>query len=126
MQQSYKAALFAALIFPGSGHLLLKHYPAGLLFAGTSLACLGVLIFRAMEIAQVISDKILSGEIPLDIQRLGAEISTQSSADGSTLSSIATWILVFCWVAGTADAFRLGRRLDRDRAAENSTARTNQ
>ena len=38
MQQSYKAALFAALVFPGSGHLLLKHFPAGILFAGTTLA----------------------------------------------------------------------------------------
>jgi hypothetical protein len=126
MQQSYKAALFAALIFPGSGHLLLKHYPAGLLFAGTSLACLGALIFRAIEIAQVISDKILSGEIPLDIQRLSAEIGAQSAADGSTLASVATWVLVFCWVASAVDAFRIGRRLDQASAAKNSTGSTNQ
>jgi hypothetical protein len=113
MQQSYKAALFAALVFPGSGHLLLKHYRTGLLFVGSSLACLGVLIFRAMEVAQVISDKILSGDLPLDMQRLSAEISAQSDAAGSSLVSVATWVLLCCWIVSTIDAFRLGRRRDR-------------
>jgi hypothetical protein len=113
MQQSYKAALFAALVFPGSGHLLLKHFPAGILFAGTTLACLVALVARAMEIAQVISERILNGEIALDLQHLSAEISAQSAADGSTVTSVATWLLVFCWIASSVDAFRLGRRLDR-------------
>lgn len=122
MRQSYKAALLAALVFPGSGHLLLKHFPAGILFAGTSLACLVVLVARAMEIAQVISEQILNGEIALDMQHLSAEISAQSAADGSTMASVATWVLVFCWVASCVDAFRLGRRLDRASVEKTSTA----
>ncbi len=113
MKHSYKAALFSALIYPGSGHLLLKHYPMGILFAGTASACLIALVARAFDIAQTISDKLLSGEIPLDATRLSEAISNQSAAAGSTLTSIATWLLVACWIISSADAFRLGRRLER-------------
>ena len=113
MKQSYKAALFSALVYPGSGHLVLKQYPMGLLLAGTATACLGALVYRAFAIAGAISDKILSGDIPLDIVRINDEISMQMAAGSSTMITIATWLLVFCWLAGTADAFRLGRRQDR-------------
>jgi len=120
MKKSYKAALFSALIFPGSGHFLLKHYAPGLLFAGTATACICILLLRAMTIAQTISDQILNGDIPLDIARISTEVSTQSAAAGSTTISIATWLLVFCWFAGTADAFRLGRQ--RDQAEQNDVS----
>ncbi len=112
MKQSYKAALFSLLLYPGSGHLLLNRYPMGLLIAGTATACLGILVFSAISIAQTISDKILSGELALDSAQIGAEISVQTATDGSAITTIATWLLVFCWLAGTADAFRLGHRLD--------------
>lgn len=118
MKKSYKAALFSALIFPGSGHFLLKQYPLGLLFAGTATGCICVLVFRAIAIAQTISDQMLSGEIPLDIAHISNEISTQSAAAGSTTVTIATWVLIFCWLAGTADAFRLGRQRDRAEQAD--------
>jgi len=124
MKQSYKAALFSALVYPGSGHLLLKQYPMGLLLAGTATSCLGVLVFRAFAIAGEISDRILTGEIPLDIARINDEISIQIAAGGSTMVTIATWLLVACWLAGTADAFRLGRRRDRADNADNAPGQT--
>ena len=112
MKKSFKAALFSALIFPGSGHILLKQYPLGFLIAGAASACICALIFRAIAIAQTISDQLLSGEIPLDVARITSEISIQSEAAGSTTMTIATWMLIFCWLVGTADAFRLGRQCD--------------
>jgi hypothetical protein len=122
MKKSYKAALFSALIFPGSGHFLLKQYPLGFLFAGTATGCIGVLVFRAIAIAQTISDQILSGEIPLDIVHISNEISIQSTAAGSTTVTIATWVLIFCWLAGTADSFRLGRQRDQSEQADAQTS----
>jgi hypothetical protein len=112
MKQSHKAALFSALIFPGSGHFLLKRYSTGILLACTALGCLGVLVNRALVIAQTITDKILSGEIPLDGDHLSAAISAQSAANDSPATSIATWLLVAVWVLGSIDAWRLGRRED--------------
>jgi hypothetical protein len=124
MKQSYKAALFSALVYPGSGHLMLKLYPMGLLLAGTATGCLGVLVFRAFAIAGAISDRILMGEIPLDIARINEEISMQIAAGGSIMVTIATWLLVICWVAGTADAFRLGRLRDRADTADTAPDQT--
>lgn len=124
MKQSYKAALFSALVYPGSGHLMLKQYPMGLLLAGTATGCLGVLVFRAVAIAGTISDRILMGDIPLDIVRINEEISMQIAAGGSIMVTIATWLLVICWVAGTADAFRLGRLRDRADTADTAPGQT--
>lgn len=122
MKQSYKAALFAALVYPGAGHLLLKHYPMGLLLAGTATGCLGALVYRAFAIAGAIADRILLGEIPLDYFRIREEIYMQLAAGGSTMVTVAVWLLVFCWLGGTADAFRLGRRRDRADNNDNTPA----
>jgi hypothetical protein len=113
MKQSNKAALLSLLVFPGSGHFLQKHYLTGSLLAGTVIACLGVLVTAAIATANNISDKILSGEIPLDIVHIQEAISAQSAANTSPTASIATWLLGACWLFSTVDAWRLGRRADR-------------
>jgi hypothetical protein len=113
MKQSNKAALFSLLVFPGSGHFLQKHYLTGSLLVCTVIACLGVLVTRAIATANSISDKILSGEIPLDIGHIQEAISAQSAANTSPAASIATWLLGACWLFSTVDAWRLGRRADR-------------
>jgi hypothetical protein len=109
--------LYSALIFPGGGHFLLKRYAMGVVYATIATACLGALLVRAMEIAQGISERILSGEIPLDIAQIRAEISFQALADGSPTVTVATWLLVGCWIVAGVDAFRLGRLRDQAAAA---------
>ncbi len=113
MKLSSKAALFSLLVFPGSGQFLQKRYLAGCLVAGTVIACLGLLVTRAVATANSISDKIQSGELPLDIERIRADISAQSAADGSSMVSIASWLLLACWLLSAADAWRFGRRAER-------------
>ena len=115
MKLAYKALLYSALIYPGSGHFLLKRYAMGALYATIATVCLWVLLARAMEVALSISERIANGEIPLDIAQIRAEISFQALADGSPMISVATWLLVGCWIVASVDAFRLGRQ--RDRAA---------
>ena len=110
MTPSSKAALISALVFPGGGHFYLKKHIAGALLAGISLVCVYLLISTAMEAAQVISLKLQSGEIPLDIARIRAEIVKQSAVSGSTTTAIATWLLGICWLVGIVDSFRLGRK----------------
>jgi hypothetical protein len=114
MKTSYKAVLYSALIFPGSGHFLLRRYLPGCLFAGTGFACLVVLVARAVDAAQKVSDQILMGEIPLDIARIQEAVVTQAAAAESQTTAVATWLLVACWVIAAIDAWRLGRRAERD------------
>jgi len=121
MKLACKAVLYSTLIYPGGGHFLLKHYALGTVYAAIATAALSTLIFRAMEIAQAISERILSGEIPFDIDRIQAEISMQALTDGSPMASAASWLLVVCWVVAGADAFRLGRQRDRSASGGNST-----
>ena len=113
MKHSHKAALFSLLVFPGSGHFLQKHYLTGSLLAGTVIACLGVLVTGAIDTANSISDKILSGEIPLAIGTIQEASSAQAAANPSPAGSIASWLLVACWLFSAVDSWRLGRRADR-------------
>lgn len=113
MKESHRAALFSAAIFPGSGHIVLRRYPAGIAFGGIAIACLAVLLDAALAIARDVSDRILSGEIAPDMGVILGEISAQSASTGWTPANIATWVLVLCWIVASIDAYRLGKRVDR-------------
>jgi hypothetical protein len=113
MTQSMKATLISALVFPGGGHFYMKKHLVGALLAGISLICLYLLVATAVEAAEIISQKILSGEIPLDVFRIRAEIYEQSAASATGTTGIATWALAICWLVGIADSFRLGRKQEK-------------
>ncbi len=113
MGQSLKAALLSAFAFPGSGHFILKKKVRGTLLAAVTILCLGVLLSTALEKAQEISLKIQSGEIPFDLARITEEASKLASGDGTQQAEIATYLLLFCWLVGIIDAYRLGRLEDK-------------
>jgi len=117
MNQSLKAALFSAFIFPGSGHFLLKKPVLGSMLGAVSILCLWALLSTALEKAQEISFKIQSGEIPLDITRITEEVSTQVAAGGTQLADIATYLLLICWLVGIVDSYRAGRLQDKANSA---------
>ena len=109
MSKSLKAALYSALLFPGSGHFFLGKRVQAALLASISIACVYALLSTVVERAQEISLKIQSGEIPFDIIRITEEVSRQSASDGSQIASIATYVLIICWLVGIVDCYRLGR-----------------
>jgi len=114
MRQSLKAALFSAFVLPGSGHFLLKKHVQGALLSGVTFLCIWALLSTALEMAQEISLKIQSGEIPLDISRITDEVTKQTTGGGTQLADIATYLLVICWLVGIVDSFRVGRLLEKD------------
>jgi hypothetical protein len=111
MHKATKAALISAFIFPGCGHFFLKSILRGAVFSLFSAGCLFVLINFAVDIANDISEKILSGEIPLDVSRLMAEISSQLGGSAGEAPNIATLLLLICWGIAIIDSFILGRKL---------------
>lgn len=112
MHRATKAALLSAFIFPGCGHFYLKSTLRGAVFALVSAGCLYVLISNAANIANDISEKILSGDIPLDISRLIAEITSQLNGSVSDSLNNAILLLLGCWGISIIDSFILGRKLD--------------
>jgi hypothetical protein len=111
MHKATKAALLSAFIFPGCGHFYLKNKRRGAVFFLFSVGCLFVLIKNMIKIADIISNGILSGDIPLNIASLMAEISSQLSGTNSNLLNIVSLLLVICWGVATIDSFILGRKL---------------
>jgi len=111
MHKATKAALISAFIFPGCGHFYLKSKLRGAAFAVFSAGCLYVLITYAVNIANDISDRILSGEIPLEINSLMTEVSSQLNSSAGDPQNIASLLLLGCWGIAIIDSFILGRKL---------------
>ncbi len=109
MSKSLKAVLFSAFVFPGSGHLYLRKPIQGSLLVVVSIACITILLSIALEKAQQISDKILSGEIPLDVTRITEEVTNYAAASGIQWADISTYLLLVCWLIGIVDSLRVGR-----------------
>ncbi|MCP5162219.1 MAG: hypothetical protein H6999_00720 [Hahellaceae bacterium] len=118
MRDSVKAALLSGLVFPGSGHLLLKKTIPGVLLMGVAAICVYILFSASLEVAQQISDGIQRGEIPLDADRISAAIAKQMDGSQSQRIQVSTSVLVVCWLVGIVDAFRVGFLRDKARQAD--------
>ncbi len=113
MNKSNKAALFSALVFPGAGHFFLKRHVSGAVIACAALGGLYLIIANMLERAQEIADKILSGEVGLDIATITELVSQQSASNDSQLLDIAGAVLIISWLIGIADSYRVGRAQDK-------------
>lgn len=109
MKKSTKAALLSAFVFPGAGHIYLKKYVAGILLAGVSFAAVYYVIAKTVEMAVEISEKIQSGDVPLDVGAITDLVSQQSGGADAKMLNIATTALVICWLIGIVDSYRAGR-----------------
>lgn len=113
MKESVKAALWSIFIFPGSGHFYLKKPLVGTFAAGMTIAALVVILAKMMERASQIADKIVTGEVPLDLAVITELVSKQSEMDQSLGVEMASYALLAIWVVAAIDAYRLGRIKDR-------------
>jgi hypothetical protein len=112
MNKSVKASLLSALVFPGSGHFFLKKLIPGALLAIIAIVCLYVITVATVEVAQEISTKIQTGEIPLDVSEITAALSKQQT-DSADMVNVSTYLFVICWIIGIIDSFRIGRSQDK-------------
>lgn len=117
-KQSNLALLLSALAFPGAGHLYLKKYITGILLTGTAVLALYFIISKMVERAQQIADKILLGEVPLDISVITELVTRQSIATGDEYLNYAWAALVIAWLLGIADTYRIARLKSKADTAE--------
>jgi hypothetical protein len=108
MSKSLKAALLSALVFPGIGHFSLKKPLQGSLLSGIAIVCLYFLLTAVVGIAQRLSVKIQSGEVPFDVTKISELVSQQLAGSDGQLVNIPSLLLVICWVVGVIDSFRIG------------------
>lgn len=112
MRKSTIAVLLSALVLPGSGHLYLKRPGRGIALIGISLATLWIILAQAMRQAAAVVDRLETEGGALDPAHISDLVVQTSNSSGSTLGTIATVVLVGCWLFGIVDAWRLGRKAD--------------
>jgi len=104
-----KPFLFSAFVFPGSGYFLVKKPVYGGISAAIVLAILAVFVKEAFYKSQIISDRIIKGEIPLDIPAIReAILLTPGTLSADTLSLL-TYLFIAVWVFSAAHCFKLGK-----------------
>jgi len=113
MNKSTKAALLSALVFPGAGHFFLKRHITGGVLAVAALGSLFLVVSNMIERAQQITDKILSGEVPLDIAAIMELLTRQPTGSEAQLLNIAWVVLIISWLLGIVDSYRIGLGQDR-------------
>jgi len=113
MNKAIKAALISAFVCPGGGHFYLKKYATGTLISVAMLSGLLYLLNQAVERAHQISDRILSGELPLDINVIYPLITQAPPNSQASMINIATSVFIFAWLVGVIDSYRLGHRMDK-------------
>lgn len=109
MSRSTNAVLLSALVLPGAGHLYLKHFRRGIALIAISLVCLWIFVNRVMRQASTVLEKLESEGAVLDAGQLSDLVTQTSNSSGSAAVTVATLVLVGCWVLGIADAYRLGK-----------------
>ena len=90
-----KVALLSAMVFPGVGHIFLKKTIPGVVIAGSSFVLVFYLVSKTVEWALLISEKIQSSDIPLEIAAITEIVSKQSKGADTHLLNIATAVFIF-------------------------------
>ena len=112
MKTSVKAALISAFVCPGGGHFYLTKTLVGNLFLLSSLVSLSVLLWHAYQRAQVISEQILRGEIPLELNAIYSAVTQAPMGNEALYVNLATAGFILTWALAALDAYRLGKRID--------------
>jgi len=114
MNNALKGALLSGLILPGLGQIVLKRYIRGGVIILAVLVSTTVFVAKAVERALVILEKIdLEGGIINMDAILDATKQASANSGNSTLNLLFLLIGV-CWIAGTVDAYIIGRKKDKE------------
>ncbi|HSD36433.1 MAG TPA: hypothetical protein VLC92_02925 [Rhodocyclaceae bacterium] len=110
MHKSAKAALLSGLVFPGLGYFVLKRPLRAVVVMAVSAACLVYLVDQAVRQAAAVMDKITSGEVAPDVAAVQQLLASSSAGSATTLSTLASFVLLACWLYSIVDGYRTGSK----------------
>ena len=112
MNNALKGALLSGLVFPGAGQVFLKHYKRGIVLMVTVFIGMAAIVVIAVQQALNIFEKIISEGGIIDMNTI-SNSATQATIFSGSLIINALWLFIFiCWIFGTIDAYRIGRKKD--------------
>ena len=121
MKSSVKGALLSGLVFPGLGQVVLRHYKRGVALMLTVSLSLVLLVMKAIRQAFVILKKIETEGLVIDMSTIASTAAQASTASDSLVYNCILLLIIFLWIIGIVDAYRLGRKMDFE---EHSTSET--
>ncbi len=113
MEKSVKGALLSGLVFPGFGHVILKHYKRGIVLIVTVSACLAIIVVIAFQAAFSIIEKIGLESGAIDLNTILNAAAQASATSDSLIYNLSMLWIVCCWVFGIVDAYRIGKKIDK-------------
>ena len=112
MNNSLKGAFLSGLVFPGLGQVVLKHYKRGVVIMLTVLVSSSIIVIEAVQKAFTILEKIESEGGTIDMNTISNAATQASTISDSLIFSFALLLIIFCWIIGVVDAFRIGKKKD--------------
>jgi hypothetical protein len=112
MNNSLKGALLSGLLFPGLGQIALKRYKRGAFLMLAVLSGLCIIVWRTIQIAFSILEKIGAEGGIIDIQTIANAADRASTPSDSLILNFLLVLIILCWIIGVVDAYRIGKQKD--------------
>ena len=119
MNNSLKGAFLSGLVFPGLGQVVLKHYKRGAVIMLTVLVSLSVIVIEAVQKAFTILEKIESEGGTIDMDTISNAATQASTTSDNLIFYLALLLIIFSWIIGIVDAFRIGKKKDIEQQSVN-------
>ena len=112
MNNSLKGAFLSGLVFPGLGQVILKHYKRGAVLMLAVSASMLVILIKALQQAFAIMEKIeLEGSV-INLSTISNAATQAATNFESPIFKLLLLLIIFCWIIGIVDAYRIGRKKD--------------
>lgn len=126
MNNSLKGAFLSGVVFPGLGQVILKHYKRGAVLILVVSASLLVILVKVVGQAFAILEKIESEGGAINMSTISKAATQASTTSESLIFKLLLLLIIFCWIIGVVDAYRIGRKKDiEDRLATQASHSNN-
>ncbi len=112
MKPQNKALLLSLFVFPGTGYLVVKQKTRAYIFIALAIATLSALIAEIYTKTTAIADKIRSGEITAAPDVIMQQLAVVDGAFPAAVVTIMSYTLLFVWIFGAIDGYRLGKKIN--------------
>ncbi len=113
MNNAIKGALLSGFVFPGLGQVVLNHYRRGIAFMLTVSIILLVIVVKAVQQALTILEKIEAEGGILSMDTIMNAVTQASAPSASLTFGILFFLLIFIWIIGAVDGYRVGKKRDK-------------
>lgn len=110
MNNSIKAALLSALIFPGIGQISAGYKQRGWIIIGVNVMLVFLIIREIMKKAYTVIAEMQKSGSPMDIESVSNATSKLAGFSDNIFLNILLILLIIFWLYSIFDAYRVGKK----------------